>query len=322
MLLTHSFNAMAEQKDGPLLAMLTWDSIIRLIAIGLSGQRAGMPGNGNWQFAEILKGRTSRYLFLPHSFFVRENPILHSSPSIPNKKPILLPNYTILLILFSFLDDAQEMVRIAQDTSFSLGNIKHIFAKINILLSSRMLGDLRDDPIRDPVIDTIYEGADYPHNEFLSRKLNAITQFVWGMFNILFGTGMVTFLINKDIVNTVLILPRTWIIIKNLEEDLQAYSNKLSTHFSRLLPFWSKRMQSGSNPTWGDLIHSEFELIVIAFLTLHLPVTFVVQNEAFNWLKRTAHNGDIIDIRMYNLPVLPPELRPIVYRSGDKLSIV
>ncbi|KAL5642966.1 hypothetical protein ACJX0J_004975, partial (mitochondrion) [Zea mays] len=54
----------------------------------------------------------------------------------------------------------------------------------------------------------------------------------------------------------------------------------------------------------------------------HLPVTFVVQNEAFNWLKRTAHNGDIIDIRMYNLPVLPPELRPIVYRSGDKLSIV
>lgn len=33
------------------------------------------------------------------------------------------------------------------------------------------LGDLRDDPIRDPVIDTIYEGADYPHNEFLSRKL-------------------------------------------------------------------------------------------------------------------------------------------------------
>ncbi|KAL5651674.1 hypothetical protein ACJX0J_037132 [Zea mays] len=77
-----------------------------------------------------------------------------------------------------------------------------------------------------------------------------------------------------------------------------------------------------SNPTWGDLIHSEFELIVIAFLTLHLPVTFVVQNEAFNWLKRIAHNGDIIDIRMYNLPVLPPELRPIVYRSGDKLSIV
>jgi DNA-directed RNA polymerase subunit beta' len=26
-----------------------------------------------------------------------------------------------------------------------------------------------------------------------------------------------------------------------------------------------------------------------------------------------------IDIRMYNLPVLPPELRPIVYRSGDKV---
>ncbi|KAL5645338.1 hypothetical protein ACJX0J_004640, partial (mitochondrion) [Zea mays] len=301
MLLTHSFNAMAEQKDGPLLAMLTWDSIIRLIAIGLSGQRAGMPGNGNWQFAEILKGEVVAALV--------KNPILHSSPSIPNKKPILLPNYTILLILFSFLDDAQEMVRIAQDTSFSLGNIKHIFAKINILLSSRMLGDLRDDPIRDPWARGL-------------KGIFAITQFVWGMFNILFGTGMVTFLINKDIVNTVLILPRTWIIIKNLEEDLQAYSNKLSTHFSRLLPFWSKRMQSGSNPTWGDLIHSEFELIVIAFLTLHLPVTFVVQNEAFNWLKRTAHNGDIIDIRMYNLPVLPPELRPIVYRSGDKLSIV
>ncbi|KAL5645376.1 hypothetical protein ACJX0J_001380, partial (mitochondrion) [Zea mays] len=178
-----------------------------------------------------------------------------------------------------------------------------IFHELPHILSQKIqtfrLGDLRDDPIRDPY--------------FL---------FVWGMFNILFGTGMVTFLINKDIVNTVLILPRTWIIIKNLEEDLQAYSNKLSTHFSRLLPFWSKRMQSGSNPTWGDLIHSEFELIVIAFLTLHLPVTFVVQNEAFNWLKRTAHNGDIIDIRMYNLPVLPPELRPIVYRSGDKLSIV
>ncbi|KAL5641923.1 hypothetical protein ACJX0J_005032, partial (mitochondrion) [Zea mays] len=307
MLLTHSFNAMAEQKDGPLLAMLTWDSIIRLIAIGLSGQRAGMPGNGNWQFAEILKGEVVAALV--------KNPILHSSPSIPNKKPILLPNYTILLILFSFLDDAQEMVRIAQDTSFSLGNIKHIFAKINILLSSRMLGDLRDDPIRDPVIDTIYEGADYPHNEFLSRKLNAITQFVWGMFNILFGTGMVTFLINKDIVNTVLILNTIMIIHigKNLEEDLQAYSNKLSTHFSRLLPLLE---QSGSNPTWGDLIHSEFELIVIAFLTLHLPVTF------FNWLKRTAHNGDIIDIRMYNLPVLPPELRPIVYRSGINISIV
>ncbi|KAL5645375.1 hypothetical protein ACJX0J_001379 (mitochondrion) [Zea mays] len=106
MLLTHSFNAMAEQKDGPLLAMLTWDSIIRLIAIGLSGQRAGMPGNGNWQFAEILKGEVVAALV--------KNPILHSSPSIPNKKPILLPNYTILLILFSFLDDAQEMVRIAQ----------------------------------------------------------------------------------------------------------------------------------------------------------------------------------------------------------------
>jgi len=27
-----------------------------------------------------------------------------------------------------------------------------------------------------------------------------------------------------------------------------------------------------------------------------------------------------IDIRMYNLPVLPPELRPIVYRSGDKVK--
>ncbi|KAL5645451.1 hypothetical protein ACJX0J_000246 (mitochondrion) [Zea mays] len=245
MLLTHSFNAMAEQKDGPLLAMLTWDSIIRLIAIGLSGQRAGMPGNGNWQFAEILKGEVVAALV--------KNPILHSSPSIPNKKPILLPNYYYTIsnfrILFSFLDDAQEMVRIAQDTSFSLGNIKHIFAKINILLSSRMLGDLRDDPIRDPVIDTIYEGADYPHNEYFvgynTVFSSAITQFVWGMFNILFGTGMVTFLINKDIVNTVLILPRTWIIIKNLEEDLQAYSNKLSTHFSRLLPFWSKRMQSG-----------------------------------------------------------------------------
>ncbi|KAL5678932.1 hypothetical protein ACJX0J_005317 [Zea mays] len=107
------------------------------------------------------------------------------------------------------------------------------------LLSSRMLGDLRDDPIRDPVIDTIYEGADYPHNEFLSRKLNAITQFVWGMFNILFGTGMFN---NPEAVINGYKRPRTWIIIKNLEEDLQAYSNKLSTHFSRLLPFWSKRM--------------------------------------------------------------------------------
>ncbi|KAL5643154.1 hypothetical protein ACJX0J_002731, partial (mitochondrion) [Zea mays] len=294
MLLTHSFNAMAEQKDGPLLAMLTWDSIIRLIAIGLSGQRAGMPGNGNWQFAEILKGEVVAALV--------KNPILHSSPSIPNKKPILLPNYTILLILFSFLDDAQEMVRIAQDTSFSLGNIKHIFAKINILLSSRMLGDLRDDPIRDPVIDTIYEGADYPHNEFLSRKLNAITQFVWGMFNILFGTGMVTFLINKDIVNTVLILPRTWIIIKNLEEDLQAYSNKLSTHFSRLLPF-------------GIVIKWELS-------PCHLPVTFVTIPKTKVAVVQKDPIGLIIDIRMYNLPVLPPELRPIVYRSGDKLSIV
>ncbi|KAL5642377.1 hypothetical protein ACJX0J_004114 (mitochondrion) [Zea mays] len=168
-----------------------------------------------------------------------KNPILHRK---------IRRTFYSKSILFSFFSPH----RYKYTTSFSLGNIKHIFAKINIVFHNeykssnfdrRRLGDLRDDPIRDPVIDTIYEGADYPHNEYFvgynTVFSSAITQFVW------FGTGMVTFLINKDIVNTVLILPRTWIIIKNLEEDLQAYSNKLSTHFSRLLPFWSKRMQSG-----------------------------------------------------------------------------